>query len=231
MIENLTLEQTNLIESIYTTNPELRERFEIIRPRGYPLTQGQQNDLLNLVEKMNFKHYSLIHTMLFSGIRVSEAVNLPIPKVNFLEQTIEISANMTTRYLIAWKPKTIKSSRIIRIREKSIRILEEVIGKRVFGYVFNSRKHTNKGRLSVQSVIDMVNAYALKCPRINRPIGSHCLRRTFASYLAYKQISIAEISKLLGHSSIKTTMLYLYDIRDLREQENVIQVLDLMNSH
>ncbi|AYN68347.1 hypothetical protein D1013_13650 [Euzebyella marina] len=43
---------------------------------------------------------------------------------------------------------------------------------------------------------------------MNQPITAHTLRHRYATHLLEKGADIRVIQKLLGHNSIKTTMLY-----------------------
>jgi integrase len=74
-----------------------------------------------------------------------------------------------------------------------------------------TKKFTN---FSTKSIIGFINMYAKQCTSIGKTIGSHALRRTFASLMANGGVPIGKLSKILGHKDIKTTMLYLYIIQD-----------------
>ena len=50
-------------------------------------------------------------------------------------------------------------------------------------------------------------------------VTPHILRHTFASQLAIKGVSIFKISKWLGHSDVKTTMIYAH-LADYDEEVN-----------
>jgi len=63
-----------------------------------------------------------------------------------------------------------------------------------------------------------------------RKIGWHTLRHTFASHLAMKNADPYSLQKLMGHSTINTTMIYTHlshsalidSIRLLEKPENII---------
>lgn len=52
--------------------------------------------------------------------------------------------------------------------------------------------------------------YFTACLGLSNPITFHCSRHTAACYWLYKQINVYQISCWLGHSSIKTTEIYLH---------------------
>jgi integrase len=130
------------------------------------------------------------------------------------------------RYVGKFSTKTKSSNRIIPITKELHRILKEEIYLRKHGYVFVSQKG---GKYSVRSIIRIVNKYAKMVSSLERTIGSHALRTTYASYLLSNGVKIGKISKLLGHASVKTTMLYLYDIVDKSDFDEIRDTISEMN--
>lgn len=58
---------------------------------------------------------------------------------------------------------------------------------------------------------------------IDKHITAHVLRHSFASSLLKRKVDIVKIQRLLGHSSIKTTCIYIHtDISDLTNAVNTL---------
>lgn len=207
---------------------EYKKKFKITQVK-FALSETQRKELLATAKANNYKHYLMILTQLHCGLRVGELVHLTIENVNFASQYIFVKSRMEDEWVDAWHPKTESSNRIIPITTEICELLREYIGTRTHGYVFHSNKIRNGiyTRFSKNSIIYFINKYAKACPSLGRTIGSHSLRRTYASYLCNAHIPVGKISQLLGHTSIMTTMKYLYSFSDLDFTE-VRSVLERM---
>lgn len=212
---------------------ENRPDFEGIKIKKilFALSEKQRNELVEIAEnatskdlrKRNegYKHSLMIRTQIYAGLRVSELINLTVGDLNLgSEPTIRVQSRNSDDSAFAFKPKTVSSNRIIPIPKILAIELKGYLGKRSSGYVFKSRKTSKRGRYSKESVIGFVNKYAKMAKSIGFCIGTHALRRTFAS-LMIKDHSLIVVSKLLGHANTKTTLSYLYQIEDQSEFDAV----------
>jgi len=214
MCGNINLEKN--IENFYKINEEFKE-IKIKRIK-FALNEKQRKELLEIAEKTNYTHYLIIRLMLETGLRVNEIINLDIRQLRLdSEPIVIIKSRYADKYSGAFKTKTLSSNRTIPIPKQLAKLLKSYVNNRRAGYVFISNKKT---RYLKNSVIGFINSYAKKIKSIGFCIGSHALRRTYASYLLQNGVKIADISKLLGHASIKTTLQYLYEI----EQADFAQI-------
>ena len=80
-------------------------------------------------------------------------------------------------------------------------------------YVFYSRNKGKQGKLSQTAIDKMLKKHALaaheKCPEVPIKVHAHQFRHAKASHWLEDGMNIAQISFLLGHADIKTTMIYL----------------------
>lgn len=79
-------------------------------------------------------------------------------------------------------------------------------------YLFYSSWHDSKAKLSQEAIRKRLKLYAAKaheiCPDVPTDLHSHQWRHAKACHWLEDGINIVEISKLLGHESLETTMIY-----------------------
>jgi len=168
------------------------------------LSKSEENRLIELAPDNQTK--LIIETMLKTGMRVSEACNLKIEWINFEDNLILVQKNSEP---IEFGPKY-GSEREIPISSMLSINLNQLIGKRRKGYVFRSQRKEYPQRYEPISIINKINSICKKA--FGNSLGSHILRRTYASNLLYSGVNIKTIQKLLGHRHLTTTLVYLKDI-------------------
>jgi integrase/recombinase XerD len=94
-------------------------------------------------------------------------------------------------------------------------------------YVFENpqRPGESYSARSAQQIFQTAREKAM----INKDVGIHSLRHSFATHLLEKGIDIKYIKDLLGHLSIKTTEIYLHVKRETLI--NIPNVLDELNKN
>lgn len=74
------------------------------------------------------------------------------------------------------------------------------------GYFFVNQRGN---RFSEQSIRNMIKKYA-RLAGISRTITPHMFRHSFATYLIENGLDVSCVQQILGHSSIKTTQIYIH---------------------
>lgn len=179
-----------------------------ILPRIIPREEIEQ--LLNYMyaheDKRNKRAYkywlrdtAVIETFFATGARVYEISNIKAECVNLNTGLIKIMGKGgKERYI------QIAATDILDVLKKYYSQNSEMIKKS--GYFFvNSRGK----RYTEQSIRLMLKKYT-KLAGIERNITPHMFRHSFATYLIEEGVDVSCVQQILGHSSIKTTQIYIH---------------------
>ncbi len=166
------------------------------RPKKLPVVLGQ-SEVHRLIECVTHpKHRAVLLTLYAAGLRLSEATNLKLPDID--------SERMQLRIIQAKGNKD-------RYVPLSPRLLGELRAywkhDRPKNFLFPGK--TDNVPLSgatIQKACKLATASA----HIRKLVTPHTLRHSFATGLLEAGVDLMAISKLLGHSSFTTTMIYLH---------------------
>jgi site-specific recombinase XerD len=193
--------------------------WEIPRPKKPDqlpkvLSENEIGRMFNAVN--NLKHKAILFTAYSAGLRVSEVINLKIKDVDSdrMQLFIEKSKGKKDRYV----GLSILLLDVLRAYLKSA-------FPRPVKYVFENPQRPGES-YSIRSAQQIFHDAKEKAG-INKNVGIHSLRHSFATHLLEKGIDIRYIKDLLGHFSIKTTERYLHVKRE--SLVNIPNVLDELN--
>lgn len=158
------------------------------------ITAAEAQRLISVCE--NLKHKTIMCLMYGSGLRVSEVINL---------KPVHIKSDMKIIQVIQGKGK---KDRIVQLDDNLLLLLRNYWReyRPTNGYLFEG---INGKKYSDRSVNQFLKKYA-NLAGITRNIHAHLLRHGFATSSLEMGTDIRYIQKLLGHSSIKTTMRYTH---------------------
>lgn len=202
-INTLKLSEANLHSRInaikfYYEQVLKRERFlfEIPRPKK-PLQLPKviaPADIKKLFEATpNLKHNTLLKLCYGLGLRVSEIVNLKIKDIDSkaMQVFIERGKGKKDRYV------NLPESILPQLRTYFTDYKPNV-------YLFEGQYG---GQYSSRSAQQVFKNAMLKA-KINKSVGIHSLRHSFATHLLEQGTDIRFIQELLGHNDIRTTFIY-----------------------
>jgi len=162
----------------YLTGSELDILIDLYRNKN--LSEGKKNVL----------KYFLFSC--FTGLRFTDMKNLR--KKDFYTEIIE---NKTIYFVSVIMHKT-KQNVTIPVIPKALELIE-LDSMLEYEFVFNVRCNQITNR-RLKEIIQLT--------AINKNISFHCARHTFATIGLNKEIPIEVISKMLGHTELKTTQIY-----------------------
>jgi site-specific recombinase XerD len=144
----------------------------------------------------NPKHKLLLMTTYACGLRLSEIRMLKPSRLDFHRKTLTVKAGKGSK------------DRIIMLEGELIESLKHYLNKNPnLQYLFEGR---TPGKPYPQSTISKIYDRACQNARISKQGGIHTLRHSFATHLLEQGTDLRTIQELLGHSSIKTTQIYLH---------------------
>ena len=159
---------------------------------------------LEAIEESDFKQNSnrnklIIKTIIFTGIRVSEALNLK-------RKDITEDGDL---FIIRIRGKGNKY-RIVMIKRHLIEdhlnaIAINYINKE--GYLFINKKGTRLTQAYVSRIVEQI---LFKAGIRKEKNGAHMLRHTFATMLYKKQKDLVLVQEALGHASLNTSRIYTH---------------------
>lgn len=141
----------------------------------------------------NIKHRLIVKMLYGCGLRVSELVNLKKRDMNFEEGLIYVRLSKG------------RKDRFVKIPDSAIDELESYSKLGSEDVLFAS----NRGGKLTAATIQKIIKNSSKKSGIKKNIHPHTLRHSFATHLLEQGIDLRVIQKLLGHSDIKTTQIYL----------------------
>ena len=197
-------------EKLEVPNPFTKIRVKFKEAESLPriIPRNDIEKLLNCMYKIMdhsekgtaiYRDLTIVEMFFATGARVYEISNLKRQDIDLDNGIIKIfGKGSKERYV------QIGSHEILRLMREYYRLNQEVIDKCGFFFVNQQGK-----RFSEQSIRRMLRKYSPQAG-VSVHITPHMFRHSVATYLLEEGVDIMYIQKILGHSSIKTTQIYLH---------------------
>lgn len=185
----------------------------IKEPRRLPIVLSPQEVKAIFDATEDIKYKAIFMTIYSAGLRISEACNLKVTDIDSknMQIFIRLGKGKKDRYSILSK----SNLKILREYWKIYQPKE---------YLFSGRYRTDA--LNPRSV-QKVFVQSLKKAKITKNATVHTLRHSFATHLLDAGTDICYIQRLLGHSRISTTTIYLHLRRmDLLSIKSPLDMMD-----
>jgi len=157
----------------------------------------KHNQVLRLIDSIEDPRDKLIvRTIYATGVRVSELCNMDIENIDFDEHTIKIRGKGD-------------KTRIVFVDDDTLKDISAFIGNRIVGPLFIGQQGKHISSRAIQHIF---KHYA------PNGITPHKIRHSYASELYKRSKNLRVVQENLGHTSIKTTEIYLHTDIDERRQ-------------
>ncbi|MDD5143553.1 site-specific tyrosine recombinase/integron integrase [Methanoregula sp.] len=182
-------------QGVVSTNP----LTGIDRPRikQQEIKYLKHNQVLRLIDSIDdLRDKLIVRTIYATGVRVSELCNMNIEDIDFDEHTIRIRGKGD-------------KMRLVFVDEDTLAEILVFIGTRTSGPLFIGQQGKHISSRAIQHIF---KHYAPS------GITPHKIRHSYASELYKRSKNLRVVQENLGHTSIKTTEIYLHTDIDERRQ-------------
>ncbi|HOK87814.1 MAG TPA: tyrosine-type recombinase/integrase [Fervidobacterium sp.] len=170
-------------------HPRLRKKIPSF------LTIEEVREIINAYnEEKELKYRTIVATLYFCGLRVSELCNLKVEDVSFYPAYVKVVMGKGNK------------DRLVPISDNIVPLLEKYEKEyKPKVYFFE-----NTGRSLAPSTVFRIVKRAAKKAGITKDIHPHTLRHSFATHLIMNNVNVKIVQELLGHSNLSTTSIYLH---------------------
>lgn len=158
------------------------------------MTQQEVEQLFKHIPKL--KQRLALKVIYSAGLRLSELCSLRIEDIDSPNMRIRIrhGKGYKERYTLLSQPLL-----------EELRTYYKQYRPQI--YLFNGQQ---KGRPMSERIVQWIMYQACKKAGFDIHYNIHCLRHSFATHLLESGVDLPTIQKLMGHSSIRTTTVYLH---------------------
>jgi site-specific recombinase XerD len=169
-------------------------------PKKLPVVLNKEEVKRLLKAPKLLRHRVLLALLYGCGLRRFELLNIKLPDIDFQRKMLHIREGKG------------RKDRYVPLGDHLIRGLKTYIdAERPYLWLFNGK---NKAGDSLQQFsetgVQWIIKESAKRAGISKHVTSHVLRHTYATHLLEMGLDIMSLKEALGHSDIRTTLLYLH---------------------
>lgn len=204
---------------LYLSSTSIKRRRDEKLRYVEPLSEAAVQCLLHtpdITTESGLKYVTLMSMLYTTATRLNEILSLKVS---------DLQLDKTPAYVkVLGKGR---KSRVVYFPPKLVALLRKYIARfHVKGeeecYLFYSKQRDAYSKLSEEGVNKQLKKYAKLahdvCPEVPLTLHSHQFRHSCATHALEHHMSVFQISKMLGHSSVDTTMTYLGITPKMREE-------------
>lgn len=215
---------------------ELIEHIRAKKHRRPPVVLSQA-EVQQVLAQMTGTHLLMAQLLYGGGLRLMECIRLRIQDLDFERSLIYLRGAKGDKDRTTLFPASIRSrlqnqqDRVKQLHEQDIAAgygavyLPNALGKKhpsaakafAWQYVFPSRRRSTDPRSGevrrhhvLESGLQKAVRTAVKRAGINKRVGCHTFRHSFATHLLENGVNIRVVQELMGHTDVKTTEIYTH---------------------
>ncbi|ETR70091.1 MAG: site-specific recombinase XerD [Candidatus Magnetoglobus multicellularis str. Araruama] len=195
------------------------------------------DEVMRLISQLSGNNLLIAKLLYGSGLRLMEAIRLRVKDLDFENNLISVYDGKRMKNRISILPMSLHSD--LKIQIQKVKNLHDNDLKDGFGavwlpdaletkypnapkeiqwqYLFPSTRRSIDPRSGIERrhhiqeiTIQRAVKLATKSTNLNKRVSCHTFRHCFATHLLEKGANIRMVQKLMGHSDIKTTEIYLH---------------------
>lgn len=186
----------------YLTKDEETQLLENLNP--------EKRDFVGAESEAIEDAHDIVVLLLDTGCRYGEVIRLEWSDIDFNNRTISI-----------YRPKVDNES-ILHMTDRVYDVLMKRFNEKDTPWIFPADDKTSARKYPSWAIRNAMNKSGLQDCTV------HTLRHTFASRLVQRGVSLYQVSKLLGHSTTKTTQRYAH-LEMNNASKNAVDILNGMN--
>lgn len=199
----MTQRPTNyaLVESKIISESELKALLKLVQPFAEEAKRTKK--------RLHFiNDYFLILVGSLTGLRVSEIASVRLGDISPNSISV-VGKGKKLRSIPLGKRSKAAVEELLRLKKE---LLRHPMNPTDFLFINQNREQFSRHAIAARM------RFWFKKANINREVSFHGLRHGFATYLLNKGFLIHEVSKIMGHSSVTTTSLYLHFTRQTQDR-------------
>lgn len=168
-------------------------------PKKLPVVLSHQEIKRLLTTPQLLKHRIIIGLLYGCGLRRFELLNIKIPDVDLDRKMLHIREGKG------------RKDRYVPLGDLLVRGLKTYLdAERPYVWLFNGKNKSGELQQFSETGVQWVIKEARKHAEIKKHITSHVLRHTYATHLLEMGLDIMSLKELLGHTDIRSTLIYLH---------------------
>jgi integron integrase len=196
-----------------------------------------KDEVFAIIKQMSGVHQLLIKLLYGTGLRLTEGLSLRVKDIDFTQQQIIVRDTKGNENRVTMLPESIAEE--LKIHLQSVKILHQQDLQKGYGsvylpfalerkyprakydwiwqFVFPSSSISKDPRSGEvrrhhlhESSLQKALKQAVHQAGIQKKVGCHTFRHSFATHLLQNGYDIRTVQELLGHKDVKTTMIYTH---------------------